>query len=82
MSATPTTNQYETLEAIARLEKGSWEIITPHDVEECIRKGWVKISEGKRYRLTEAGREVLRRRDSDAAAPLSAAIQERAGCPA
>ena len=82
MSTTPTIIQRETLEAIARLEKGSWEIISPHDVEECIRKGWVEISEGRRYRLTESGREVLRRREPDAAAPVSAVTQEWTGCPA
>jgi DNA-binding PadR family transcriptional regulator len=77
----PTKTQRETLEAIARLEQGSWESFRREDVQECIEKGWVEII-GSRYRLTEAGREALRRRDQSAATPLSAAIHECVGCPA
>jgi hypothetical protein len=81
MGKVPTKIQREALEAIARLEKGSWEVISPQDVEDCIKKGWVQIA-GNRYRLTEAGREALRRRARDAAASLSSLTQERTGFPA
>jgi hypothetical protein len=55
----PTPAQRETLLAIERGEKGSWESIAISDLEECTKEGWIEPS-GKQHRLTAEGREILR----------------------
>jgi len=41
MSRVPSKSECETLSAIARTDKGSWELISTPDAEACIRNGWV-----------------------------------------
>ena len=76
---TVTATHYEILEAVARLESGSWEVFRLDDVKDCVEKGWVELS-GKRYRLTEAGREVLKRRNNAGSSGRARVIRHNASC--
>ncbi len=57
----PTEGQLDALRMIERLEQGPDVWLKPADAEECVDLGWAEALPGTRYRLTEEGRQILRR---------------------
>jgi hypothetical protein len=59
MSEQPTERQLKALRAIQQAGLGS-AAVNRQDAEECTDRGWAETMLGGGYRLTEAGRQVLR----------------------
>ena len=61
----PTERQLSALRAMQAHEATQQAVIKPADAEECEERGWAEAQPGGGYRLTEAGKQVLKTTDSN-----------------
>ena len=58
----PTEGQLDALRKMERLEQEQYVFLNPAHAEECMDQDWAEALPGRRYRLTEEGLQILRRR--------------------
>ncbi len=57
----PTDRQLKVLRMIERHEQGHRGVLNIADAEECVDRAWAEARPGGGYRLTEVGRQILKR---------------------
>ncbi len=57
----PTDRQLKALRMIERHEQGQLGVMNLADAEECVDRVWAEAQPGGGYRLTEVGRQILKR---------------------